>query len=523
MVQPDVQPELNQQEKLTLLLEKMQFSKGFIEFKRTCGAANILNNSILPQTSILKQSPTKTSIYQSFLNDCLDPNKNILESFAEDFGNNTQSSIHPSPRKPRALSPLLSAFGAGYTAYHSRGLESEPSPTRGRSLELKESTQHVFQHHLENLKEIFLGYCSLMSSGKDGYVMRATDLANLLKDAGLLEAEQIRSKSRGVSPSQTHRERLETSPRPSQREGGLIKRLELDLYLRKILVTRNQEQTDSSPQRPKSPSITQRKITFEVFLKVIEYVAIFMNPKTREEEAVKHVIAYYLESLINGGKVSISGNDVRDQFKSLIKMLKDPALVDVLAFLKKQFHSFYQKYCFHQNNQINFTGFMKFCRDFALFPTLMSRNKLIKTFYSLASLYPLINNRKDRDESGNGLVSQRGGRLDVIDENLFVQSFAICAGEIISDDQQSHMVNKVYNLLEKMTDALIPRQIGASPEIALGLGKNEAVIGQALSWIKSKYPELSQSLEKSRNKDFKKVQKFEELFSESVTETSLLD
>jgi len=265
---------------------------------------------------------------------------------------------------------------------------------------------------------------------------------------------------------------------------------------------------------------------------VIEYVALFMNPKSREEEAVKHVIAYYLESLINGGKVAVSGNDVRDQFKSLIRMLKDPALVDVLAFLKKQLHVFYQKYCFHQNNQINFTGFMKFCRDFALFPTLMSRNKLIKTFYSLASLYPLINTRKgqntNRDESGNGLVSQRGGgKLDVIDENLFVQSLAICAGEIISDDQQSHMVNKVYNLLEKMTDALIPRQIGASPNIALELGKNEAVIGQTLAWIKSKYPELSQSLQKNQNRDFKKVQKFEELFGqnqiESVTDTSLLE
>ena len=98
-------------------------------------------------------------------------------------GDNTQSSIHPSPRKPRALSPL-STFGAGYTAYHNRGVETESSPIR---LELKERTQHIFQNNLENLKEIFLGYCSLMSSGKDGYVMRATDLANLLKDIGLLE------------------------------------------------------------------------------------------------------------------------------------------------------------------------------------------------------------------------------------------------------------------------------------------------------------------------------------------------
>ena len=79
-----------------------------------------------------------------------------------------------------------------------------------------------------------------------------------------------------------------------------------------------------------------------------------------------------------------------------------------------------------------------------MFPSLMSRNKLIKTFYSLASLYPLINQKgqnTNRDES-NGLISQRGAKLDVIDENLFVQSFAIIADEIIINGN-NHMVTKV--------------------------------------------------------------------------------
>jgi len=466
-----LEQKLTQQEKLTLFLEKMEFSKGFTEFKKSTGASNLLNTSILPQTSILKQSPNKnkTMVYQSFMNECIDNYpKNVLESFVDNhsFDNNSQSSIQPSARNPRTISPLL---GAAYTAYHNRGLESESSPTRGRSLDLKESTQKVFKENLDNLKEIFVGHCSLMSSGKDGYVMRATDLANLLKDIGLLEMEQSRSRS----PSKT------TSPQPSNRGGRvLMKRLELDLYLRKILVTRNQvtptrsksqkflhledslQSFGDSPQRSKSPTMLQRKITFEVFLKVIEYVATFVNPKVKEEEAVKQVIGYYLEPLLNGGgKVSLSGNDVREQFKTLIKMLKDPALVDVLAFLKKQLHLVYKRYCSPQNVQINFAAFMKFCRDFAVFPNLMSRNKLMKMFYSLASLYPLINkSKRDNDES-------HGAKLDVIDENLFVQSIATCAMETIVHEE--HTVSKVYKLLEKMKEGLIPRQIGATQNIAL--------------------------------------------------------
>ena len=477
-----LEQKLTQQEKLTLFLEKMEFSKGFTEFKKSTGASNLLNTSILPQTSVLKQSPTKnrTMVYQSFMNEFLDNYpKNVLESFVDNhsFDNNSQSSIQPSARNPRGISPLL---GPAYTAYHNRGLESESSPTRGRSLDLKESTQKIFNENLENLKEIFVGHCSLMSSGKEGYVMRATDLANLLRDVGLLEVEQTRSRS----PSKT------TSPQPSNRGGRvLMKRLELDLYLRKILVTRNQTTPtrsksqkfllleDSvtnfgdSPQRSKSPSVTQRKITFEVFLKVIEHVAILVNPKVKEEEAVKHVIGYYLEPILNGGKVSLSGNDVREQFKILIKMLKDPALVDVLAFLKKQLHVVFKRYCLPQNTQINFAGFMKFCRDFAVFPNLMSRNKLMKMFYSLASLYPLINkpkggqNTNRGNDETNGMISQKGAKLDVIDENLFVQSIATCASERIINEE--HMVSKVYRLLEKMKEGLIPRQIGAIHSIAL--------------------------------------------------------
>ena len=62
------------------------------------------------------------------------------------------------------------------------------------------------------------------------------------------------------------------------------------------------------------------------------------------------------------------------------------------------------------------------------------------------------------------------------------------------------------------------------------LGKNEAVIGETIEWIKNKYPQFTGGGGNNKNgnqKVVKKVQKFEELFTQeqsvSVTETSLLE
>jgi len=59
------------------------------------------------------------------------------------------------------------------------------------------------------------------------------------------------------------------------------------------------------------------------------------------------------------------------------------------------------------------------------------------------------------------------------------------------------------------------------------LGKNEAVLGEIIEWIRMKYPQLTGGGNEKTN-EIKKVQKFEELFTqedqpENQTEISLLE
>jgi len=44
------------------------------------------------------------------------------------------------------------------------------------------------------------------------------------------------------------------------------------------------------------------------------------------------------------------------------------------------------------------------------------------------------------------------------------------------------------------------------------LGKNEAVLGEIIEWMRMKYPQFAGGNDK--NKEMKKVQKFEELFTQ---------
>ena len=126
--------------------------------------------------------------------------------------------------------------------------------------------------------------------------------------------------------------------------------------------------------------------------------------------------------------------------------------MDVLTKMKKRMQSCFKEYFIPKRSEINFNGFINFCRDFAIFPQIIPRAKITKIFFNLAALYPLLRKGQSSAQdthrtSTNGQNSEaRESQRDILDENLFVESIAVCALELNSNGSDDIM-DKVKQIL----------------------------------------------------------------------------
>ena len=128
--------------------------------------------------------------------------------------------------------------------------------------------------------------------------------------------------------------------------------------------------------------------------------------------------------------------------------------MDVLTKMKKRMQSCFKEYFIPKRPEINFNGFINFCRDFAIFPQIISRIKLTKIFFNLAALYPLLRSKgqsSPQDDTHRTLTNgqnneARENQRDILDENLFVESIAVCALELNSNGSED-IIDKVKHLL----------------------------------------------------------------------------
>lgn len=64
-------------------------------------------------------------------------------------------------------------------------------------------------------------------------------------------------------------------------------------------------------------------------------------------------------------------------------ILKDQEIVDLLGIMHKTL-IFSFKYYSNNKNTINFDRFIKFCKDFGIFPDIVPKSKLLKIFNTLS-------------------------------------------------------------------------------------------------------------------------------------------
>ena len=127
--------------------------------------------------------------------------------------------------------------------------------------------------------------------------------------------------------------------------------------------------------------------------------------------------------------------------QDLIAILQDKQMVEVLGCVHKSLYPIYVLYS-DSNNFICFKQFMKFMKDFEVFPSIMSHSKLTQLYHELNVLH----DSKPDAQTNSGADKENGGPAGgkgVIDQHLFIECLAIVAAQIDYPEYNLSNIQKV--------------------------------------------------------------------------------
>ncbi len=152
--------------------------------------------------------------------------------------------------------------------------------------------------------------------------------------------------------------------------------------------------------------------------------------------------------------------------EELEKPLLDPRVSKVLSYLHGHI-SFYVS-TYKENGILDHDSFMRFCRDFGIFPELCSRPMLHQIFYTMAYSNSRII-EGDHRSSFCKSPSKQGSRelrtptsrerrnavqsKEYIEEDQLVNALGLCALKSYALENDSDPVDKIIHLVEKISQS----------------------------------------------------------------------
>ena len=75
----------------------------------------------------------------------------------------------------------------------------------------------------------------------------------------------------------------------------------------------------------------------------------------------------------------------KDYAETLMSLLEDEQIVKMLTILHKPLAIYFKAYASHKG-YINFEAFLQFCKDFSLFPTYFTKQKVLNMFSTMVKV-----------------------------------------------------------------------------------------------------------------------------------------
>jgi hypothetical protein len=367
-------------EKLLILLERMQMSKGLESLEKRIGVSLGLRGSIAPPSHLVHQ--------------VLYPNS------AENYEEYSEQSVHSSMISDEPVSESV--------------------------LSLSPEALLKLDPFLERVQHIFQAYCSF-GDPMNTTRLKPSNYLRLLKDCGVIRTEDSRFS-----------------------KAPLMEPIEVDLLFTRLAGVNKKARPSSSTRSATS----WRVFTFSQFLKSLESIAMRLYPESNLENAYLSFIQENVLTLENdwNDERGVSSSNI----KQLIQLLKSEEMIEVLILVHKSLLYFYKHYS-EPRGLMNFDGFIRFCKDFNMFPDLVSKSKLLRLFTTMAAFHAQTEQPQISVSSRSSRTSQSKG--DVIDEHLFVETLALVANEVVYPEPEPGPVEKVCLLMERMNQSSGPKTV----------------------------------------------------------------
>jgi p25-alpha len=326
-------------------------------------------------------------------------------------------------------------------------------------ISLDQEGAEIADKYLPRLQSIFQVYCAY-GDPLNIKQMKSSNLLKLLKNSGVLGE----TKASGSVDSLAHRK---------NKENSLITSVEVDLIFSRL--------TGLKKKMSKTKKITA-SIEFQQFLKTLELISKKIFNDIPPQEAFNKLLEEYvlkLEAQLSEERATNSRfiQETMEEFKS-------DEIIEALTLVQRSVFYYYKAYS-SINLQMNFSGFIRFCKDFEIFPDIVSKSKLLRIFKTLAGIS--LENSEPSIHSFSSLDDNIPMAEDLIDDKLFVEALALISAEITYEDPFPGPLPKICWFIERLSQSSGPEKVLKT------LGHNRTTSGEGpdmLALLKARYPEI---------------------------------
>ena len=242
----------------------------------------------------------------------------------------------------------------------------------------------------------------------------------------------------------------------------LNKNNEKFLTQKKIITTKNNNKNSNNT----TVNVSYGEIDYPTFIIAIEILSRYLFSDLPSKQAIDKLIVEYIlnskELLIKNNKI----NEIEQKIENLKQLQNNEEIISFLQVIHKAFYPLFSFYTKDNEGLMSLHTFMKFVKDFEIFPYLIGKAKLNSLFNSIAQYSSFVK----KNES-------------FIEHSLFVDLIALMALEMIYPEPEPSPVEKMMIFIEKIS------QSGGVGKIAMRTGNNR--IGNWANFIdvfKTVYP-----------------------------------
>ena len=295
----------------------------------------------------------------------------------------------------------------------SKVIKTNPLSSASKSIQEEEKDKKELEDAIERLHKYFIWYCSINDDSENN-AMTIFKYLSLLKDARIIE---------------------------------LISSTEAELIFIKVAGDREVriENDDSyPPQKVLKKSTKRSKLNFKDFYKSMLIVSRRIYQELSEEEALLKLINNNMRLLEEKNK-NIGKNI--SSLKGVVEKLKEKEVVEILDSVHKLVKLYFDAYS-NGTGQMQYDEFIKFCRDFTIFPDLCTKMMLHGIFFSLA-----IKKSFNISTLPSQCLSDSDDHKEHLDEDRFVKALGLCALESKAFDVSSNKIERILHMLEKISQS----------------------------------------------------------------------